>query len=1011
LGGLVFIVTAMTTNKFFDLELFSSTSEYQPGYFVAMLIACCYPLASFLEGVLRLFDAIQNWGTTNNRQSPSLSTEVIEHATHSEAKATQMEQVLLIHGTGSADDEDAGEKWWQLDSEAARQLESKLPPDVSCHQQGVVFHWSGHNSEQARRNAGRELYRHLLTLEDAGHFYHLVAHSHGGSVVWHALQAAVRRSRDLSHLRSWTTLGTPFLRYRAKHTSLMLLIPFFATLALLALRTDVWQATSATWDLLVSRGYYPTTLILLSIAGALLLLVAYNLQRIVRATWASLSCRRDARTDKQVMRLYGSRWLGLWSRSDEAITGLQGTVRLSREGSVREPGDTLNPLHRLVRVFELPFRMIYDRLVRPIVDEFVWDRLIRKIQGNDLPEHRLKSVAATPDETFDCQPAGDDTEQEILAWANANCEKSGGLLRTSLGLASSSDYKLSQVGEHLASILNGKELVHWSYYQLDSLIEQVANHIRRHTVESRRELPLLTPSRKTSAMPGLGQATSGSSGIRALVAFQCVVLLAIALVAQMLDSYVLDQFTPERQVKEVVWRLPTISHFDERHTTALLAWAEEYSRAGVTDFDLLNEPEHRRVSDLDARVQLALVWASLEIQRADLAVKVANEIKNPFYRVHASILVCGASGYGAEELVFREDYAEDRALAQTVGRQVADAGTAKLLTRSAIMFREINFSPKSEWHLFHSAKSQGSKLAELAVVHSQAWAGVPGAIAQMLSADSNDGKMRRFSKLEFLIAMHPVENWFERANAIAQQILSDDNSLDFQAVPDLYARFGGLQTAVTLVNRLEQPLEDSKRRVYEFQIFLALRRYALLNVTQTNEAAEQDLLDQLAASNRILDRAISLASDGDAMEALDTLSDDDDLRWLPTNYIKQQIIAALVRQGHTADARKLTDVMIQEADDLDRDSHLTPDVARDLASALTETRQYFLARDMAQHISDTADRLQIYTAILSAYTNHLVEQGEPPDQHYVALYEAKDRELGLRRSSGFEFQLFEGTTW
>ena len=44
--------------------------------------------------------------------------------------------------------------------------------------------------------------------------------------------------------------------------------------------------------------------------------------------------------------------------------------------------------------------------------------------------------------------------------ANANCEKSGGLVRSSLGLAASCEYRLSQVGEHLASFLNGKELVH-----------------------------------------------------------------------------------------------------------------------------------------------------------------------------------------------------------------------------------------------------------------------------------------------------------------------------------------------------------------------------------------------------------------------------------------------------------------------------------------------------------------------------------------------------------------------
>jgi hypothetical protein len=45
--------------------------------------------------------------------------------------------------------------------------------------------------------------------------YHIVAHSHGGSVVWHGLVESKRRGIDLSGLRSWTTVGTPFLKYSA----------------------------------------------------------------------------------------------------------------------------------------------------------------------------------------------------------------------------------------------------------------------------------------------------------------------------------------------------------------------------------------------------------------------------------------------------------------------------------------------------------------------------------------------------------------------------------------------------------------------------------------------------------------------------------------------------------------------------------------------------------------------------------------------------------------------------
>ena len=54
----------------------------------------------------------------------------------------------------------------------------------------------------------------LVPLENAGRPYHLIAHSHGGTVLWHALQDAVAAGRELKHLRTWTTLGTPFPTFR-----------------------------------------------------------------------------------------------------------------------------------------------------------------------------------------------------------------------------------------------------------------------------------------------------------------------------------------------------------------------------------------------------------------------------------------------------------------------------------------------------------------------------------------------------------------------------------------------------------------------------------------------------------------------------------------------------------------------------------------------------------------------------------------------------------------------------
>lgn len=141
--------------------------------------------------------------------------------------------VLLIHGTFAFDDHDAPAtkaRWWQRNGPFHESLQSQLGPEFSvlpapetsgpvgaCES---VFHWSGRNSERARRNAARLLLEHLRRFERQRIPYHVVAHSHGGSILWAALVAAVhdqrgrfRKQDPLPSLRTWTTVGTPYLHF------------------------------------------------------------------------------------------------------------------------------------------------------------------------------------------------------------------------------------------------------------------------------------------------------------------------------------------------------------------------------------------------------------------------------------------------------------------------------------------------------------------------------------------------------------------------------------------------------------------------------------------------------------------------------------------------------------------------------------------------------------------------------------------------------------------------------
>src|SRR5688500_12254581 len=99
-----------------------------------------------------------------------------------------MAVVILIHGTGADAKANQGDEWWQRGSPFERSVAGRLAQMGCFLQKQGVFHWSGANSEQERRNAAIDLLDNwLLPNENNGEPYHLVGHSHGGSIVWASL--------------------------------------------------------------------------------------------------------------------------------------------------------------------------------------------------------------------------------------------------------------------------------------------------------------------------------------------------------------------------------------------------------------------------------------------------------------------------------------------------------------------------------------------------------------------------------------------------------------------------------------------------------------------------------------------------------------------------------------------------------------------------------------------------------------------------------------------------------
>jgi hypothetical protein len=283
-----------------------------------------------------------------------------------------LDAVLLVHGTFAYHECDEATsdpalmkhdppRWWQRGSEFVRHMNDRLVGVATCWPVDVcaklpwskadrwtgktrykyrgreLFAWSGENSDSARRAAAERLLDGLVALEREERDYHLVGHSHGGTVIWLTLQLAVTRGVELTRLRSWTTLGTPFPSIEATRFS-WFTRPLLAAASLgIAWATGLMDALILLADprsmsYVLGNGLsWPTRIAIVLLALLCLAFVGsyiFDLVRRIQA-WRERDCADKA------WKQYGSRWLGLFSRIDEAIAGTQLSVGLYTNRLVR----------------------------------------------------------------------------------------------------------------------------------------------------------------------------------------------------------------------------------------------------------------------------------------------------------------------------------------------------------------------------------------------------------------------------------------------------------------------------------------------------------------------------------------------------------------------------------------------------------------------------------------------------------------------------------------------------
>jgi hypothetical protein len=298
------------------------------------------------------------------------------------------EKVVLVHGTFANDDRPRARRWWQENSYFWKWLNVRFEGKASCQE---MFEWSGKNWERDRRRAGKRLLKRVLEHESAGQSYHLIGHSHGGSVIWNALRLAARRGKPLNGLKSWTTVGTPFFVYRPKRGDILFAIPLALGLWFAPQVVAQMVLTAQSAGAMLSAGENWTFLGLAAVWAIWFYALLFSGFRVGALAWGWFARWRERRADSIAFRCFGERWLGLWSPEDEAILGLRSTVALDLR-DLRDPSG--KPLKILSpKMFFVP--LIGSRIAS-LGDRLVFEWLRRFLQGNDLMSLKLAAVCAGP---------------------------------------------------------------------------------------------------------------------------------------------------------------------------------------------------------------------------------------------------------------------------------------------------------------------------------------------------------------------------------------------------------------------------------------------------------------------------------------------------------------------------------------------------------------------------------------------------------------------------------------
>jgi hypothetical protein len=460
--------------------------------------------------------------------------------------------LVTIHGTGAGEPTEEEDSWWLEGSKFLGKLKDRLDLDPS-RVEIFPFLWDGGpNSEGSRRQAGGKLYELLKSYDAAGNNYYLICHSHGGSVAYSALLQSVDKDQPLERLKCWCTVGTPFLEYKKNKylwqrlggwqlwlyvmsATTSLFSPLLLLLPLLGI--EISSSAESAYETLLFLSPWPL------MHGCFLLLENYKARASSKSSLSWITEKQKEAVEQR----YSESWVGLCHPQDEAVSALSNIKDVNEEIVKHRFLLPLIPISQFLLIIVWRFtpldtytwklleenieyhflleRALYVVLLlgtiivlgfilkgialsagKPIsrwVNNAVWSSVRENVWGDDVNQEDVIGIEAYPpnfEGKFKMMP------DMIASSLNEHSSKSAirtlVKVREILGMTKNinrdgSNTKMGKgamdLRSDLSQSLTWEELIHTSYFEVDSLIDLIAFGLHRAGIAEFKEGFILTP--------------------------------------------------------------------------------------------------------------------------------------------------------------------------------------------------------------------------------------------------------------------------------------------------------------------------------------------------------------------------------------------------------------------------------------------------------------------------------------------------------------------------------------